>query len=118
MEAGSPVAPAPTITTSAILSQCRATLSASASSAPIPARAVAPMLANAALTKSLLGRFFFVSPFFPMILYSCASQYRLAPRNERVAADFRNRSRASLGHDDLQLPPKNLDHGFDAFLSE
>src|SRR6266404_4705178 len=118
MDAGSPVAPAPTITTSAILSQCRATLAALASSAPVPARAVAPMPANAALTKSLLGRFFFVSSFFPMILYSCASQYRLAPRNERVAADLGDRGRAGLGHDNLQFPPKNLDHGFDAFLSE
>src|SRR5467141_4996245 len=107
MEAGSPVAPAPTITTSATLSQCRAMLAASAPSAPIPARAVAPMPANAALTKFLLGRFFFASSFFPMSLHSCASQCRSTPRDERVAADFGNRSRAGLGHDDLQLPPKN-----------
>src|SRR6266566_1384732 len=118
MEAGSPVAPAPTITTSATLSQCRATLAASAPSAPIPARAVAPMPANAALTKFLLGRFFFVSLFIPMVQHPCAIQYRSAPRDERVAADFGNRCRAGLGHDHLQLPPKNLDHGFDAFLPE
>src|SRR5882762_231966 len=118
MEAGSPVAPAPTMTTSATLSQCRAILAASAPSAPIPARAVAPMPTNAPLTKSLLGRFFFVSSFIPMIWYSRAFQYLSAPRNERVAADFGNRSRAGLGHDHLQLAPQNLDHGFDAFLSE
>jgi hypothetical protein len=53
-----------------------------------------------------------------MIWCSRAFQNHSAPRNERVAADFGDRSRAGLGHDDLQLPPQNLDHGFDAFLSE
>src|SRR5260221_13147396 len=69
MDAGSPEAPAPTTTTSATLSQCRVTPAAWAPSAPMPVRAVAPIPANAALTKSLLGRFVLVSVFF--MLRSC-----------------------------------------------
>src|SRR5260370_42553257 len=69
MDAGSPEAPAPTTTTSATLSQCRETLAAWASSAPIPVRAVAPSPANAALTKSRRGRLVLVSLFF--MLCSC-----------------------------------------------
>src|SRR5258705_8890183 len=69
MDAGSPEAPAPTTTTSATLSQCRATLAAWALSALMPVRALAPSPANAALTKSLRGRFVLVSFFF--MLRSC-----------------------------------------------
>src|SRR6266853_999898 len=105
MDAGSPVAPAPTITTSATLSQCRATLVASAPSAPMPTKEVAPMPAAAVLTKSLLDRFFFVSSFFPIILCSCAFQDRSTPRDERIAANLGDGSRPGLGHDDLQLSP-------------
>src|SRR5260370_351048 len=58
MDAGRPEAPAPTTTTSATLSQWRATTAAWALCESIPVRAVAPIPANAALTKSLRGRLF------------------------------------------------------------
>src|SRR5882672_5879724 len=118
MDAGSPEAPAPTTTTSATLSQCRVTPAAWAPSAPIPVRAVAPIPANAALTKSLLGRFVLGSFFF--MARSCvfdrlavfvgqasaclifrgtpqkSKPHRLkpvllAPRNQRLATNFGDR---------------------------
>src|SRR4029077_2225418 len=56
--AGSPVAPAPTITTSATLSQWRGAFAASTEFAP-PTTAVAPTPVSAVLTKSLLDQPFF-----------------------------------------------------------
>src|SRR5712671_5631739 len=145
MEAGSPEAPAPTTTTSATLSQCRATLAAWALSALMPVRALAPSPANAALTKSLRGRFVLVSFFFMLrscifdrlavfvgqasacVTFRSAPQKSkpnrlkpvlLAPRHERIATNLGDRGRTGLRHGDLQLAPQNLDHGFNAFLPE
>jgi len=85
-DAGSPAAPAPTMTTSATCPSA-GNIGASAPSASIPANQSAPMPDERPFDEVLFSRFFFVSSFVFHDWYSPRFFISITPY-ERVAADL------------------------------